>query len=217
VLLTNKKILITAGPTREPLDPVRYISNFSTGKMGIALAEECSRRGGVVTLVKGPTYLQPTGTGIKVVDVVTAAEMYEACTQYFDQSDVIIFAAAVADYTPKYPAASKIKKKEEEFLLELTKTKDIAYELGKAKKSGQVTVGFALETDNELENAKSKLAKKNLDAIVLNSLQDPGAGFQHDTNKVAIVDKSGNVLKFDLKAKTDVATDILDYIEKLIK
>ena len=209
------KVLITAGPTREPIDPVRYISNFSTGKMGIALAEEYARRGSEVTLIKGPTNLIPDNEKIRVIDVVTAAEMYEACVQYFPGNDVIIFAAAVADYTPKHPANTKIKKKEDDFMLELIKTKDIAYELGKLKKPGHIHVGFALETDNELENAKSKLQKKNLDMIVLNSLQDPGAGFQHNTNKVTIVDKGGNVVKFDLKSKTDVADDIIDYIQKL--
>jgi phosphopantothenoylcysteine decarboxylase/phosphopantothenate--cysteine ligase len=213
--LSSKKVLITAGPTREPIDPVRYISNFSTGKMGIALAEECARRGAEVILVKGPTQIKPDNEKIKVIDVVTAAEMYEACVQYFSESDVIIFAAAVADYTPKFPANTKIKKKEDDFMLELIKTKDIAYELGELKKPGHIHVGFALETDNEMENAKSKLVKKNLDMIVLNSLQDAGAGFQHNTNKVTIVDKSGNVVKFDLKSKTDVADDIINYIQKL--
>ena len=213
--LSSKKVLITAGPTREPIDPVRYISNFSTGKMGIALADECVRRGAEVVLVKGPTQAKPVNDTIKVVEVSTAAEMYDACAQYFAESDVIIFAAAVADYTPKHPASTKIKKKEDDFMLELVKTKDIAYELGKIKREGQVSVGFALETDNEMENAVSKLEKKNFDLIVLNSLQDAGAGFQHNTNKVTIVDKSGNVVKFDLKSKTEVAMDILNYIQKL--
>ncbi len=213
--LSSKKVLITAGPTREPIDPVRYISNFSTGKMGIALADECARRGAAVTMIKGPTQLKPESDAIKVIDVTTAAEMYDACAQYFAESDVIIFAAAVADYTPKHPANTKIKKKEDDFMLELVKTKDIAYELGKVKTAGQLSVGFALETDNEMANALSKLEKKNFDMIVLNSLQDAGAGFQHNTNKVTIVDKSGNVVKFDLKSKTEVATDILDHIQKL--
>jgi len=213
--LSSKKILITAGPTREPIDPVRYISNFSTGKMGIALAEECARRGASVTLVKGPTQVTPTSANIKVIDVSSAAEMYGACAQYFSESDVIIFAAAVADYTPKYPASGKIKKKDDDFMLELVKTKDIAYDLGKVKRPGQVSVGFALETDNEMANALSKLEKKNLDLIVLNSLQDAGAGFQHNTNKVTILDKSGNVVKFELKSKSEVAVDILDQIQKL--
>jgi phosphopantothenoylcysteine decarboxylase/phosphopantothenate--cysteine ligase len=213
--LTAKRVLITAGPTREPIDPVRYISNFSTGKMGIALAEECARRGAKVTLVKGPTSLKAQGDRIAEINVQSAAEMYTACSQYFAESDVIIFAAAVADYTPKTPAATKIKKNENEFTLELVKTKDIAYELGKEKTDDQLCIGFALETDNEMANAESKLKKKNLDMIVLNSLQDAGAGFQHDTNKVTIVDKSGNVVKFDLKSKTEVAADIVDYIERL--
>ena len=213
--LASKKILITAGPTREPIDPVRYISNFSTGKMGIALAEECVKRGAEVTLVKGPTQIHPIHSAIQVIEVITAAEMYGACSQYFAGSDVIIFAAAVADYTPKHPAATKIKKKEEELTLDLVKTKDIASEMGKEKKPDQICVGFALETDNEMDNALSKLNKKNLDMIVLNSLRDEGAGFQHDTNKITIVDKSGNVVKFDLKSKAEVAGDILDYIQKL--
>ena len=213
--LASKKILITAGPTREPIDPVRYISNFSTGKMGIALADECAARGAEVVLVKGPTQIHAQRSSVKEIDIHTAAEMYAACSQYFTESDVIIFAAAVADYTPKNPATTKIKKKEDEFTLELVKTKDIAYELGKTKKDNQVCVGFALETDNEMENALSKLAKKNLDMIVLNSLRDEGAGFQHDTNKITIVDKSGNVVKFDLKSKAEVAGDIIDYIQKL--
>jgi len=215
--LSSKKVLITAGPTREPIDPVRYISNFSTGKMGLALAEECAHRGADVIVVKGPTQVKPDHPNIKIIDVTTAAQMYDACAQYFPESDVIIFAAAVADYTPKNPASTKIKKKENDFMLELTKTKDIAYELGKHKTGGQVTVGFALETDHEMENALSKLEKKNLDLIVLNSLQDPGAGFQHDTNKVTIVDKSRNVINFDLKPKTEVAKDIIDHILKLHK
>jgi phosphopantothenoylcysteine decarboxylase/phosphopantothenate--cysteine ligase len=213
--MSVRKVLITAGPTREPIDPVRYISNFSTGKMGIALADEYARRGAEVILVKGPTQMKPDNRTVKIIDVTTASEMYEVCSQYFDESDVIIFAAAVADYTPKYPANTKIKKKEDDFMLELIKTKDIAYELGKRKKANQVNVGFALETDNEMENALSKLEKKNLDLIVLNSLQDPGAGFQHDTNKVTIVDKSRNVVKFDLKSKAEVAEDIINYIQKL--
>jgi phosphopantothenoylcysteine decarboxylase/phosphopantothenate--cysteine ligase len=212
--LAYKKVLITAGPTREPIDPVRYISNFSTGKMGIALADECADRGAEVILVKGPTQIHTAHDNIKVIEVMTAEEMYKACSQYFGESDVIIFAAAVADYTPKYPANKKIKKKEDDFMLELIKTKDIAYELGKIKKPGQVNIGFALETDNEMENALSKLERKNLDLVVLNSLQDAGAGFQHDTNKITIVDKSRNVVKFDLKSKSEVAKDIVNYIIK---
>jgi phosphopantothenoylcysteine decarboxylase/phosphopantothenate--cysteine ligase len=213
--LSGKKILITAGPTREPIDPVRYISNFSTGKMGIALADEMSKLGAEVTLVKGPTQVKAVSEKVKNIEVTTAQQMYEACLQYFGENDVIIFAAAVADYTPKHPATTKIKKKEDDYVLELVKTTDIACEMGKLKKPGQITVGFALETDNEMENAISKLHRKNLDMIVLNSLQDEGAGFQHDTNKITIVDKSGNVVKFELKSKTEVAGDIIEYIQKL--
>jgi phosphopantothenoylcysteine decarboxylase / phosphopantothenate---cysteine ligase len=214
--LHSKKILITAGPTREPIDPVRFISNYSSGKMGIALAEQAQQSGAEVTLILGPTELKPENGEIKVIPVRTASEMYEAVAQYFPLSDVIIFAAAVADYTPKNPATKKIKKNEDELALELIKTKDIASEMGKLKRHGQFTVGFALETDAEMENAFSKLRKKNLDFIVLNSLRDSGAGFQSDTNKVSILDKSGNVFKFDLKPKTEVAQDILNYIEQCI-
>ena len=213
--LSGKKILITAGPTQEPIDPVRYISNHSTGKMGIAIADECAARGASVTLIKGPTPIVPGHSSVHEVRVVTASQMYAAASQYFGQSDVIIFAAAVADYTPRYPSDTKIKKKDNDLILELEKTKDIAYELSRTKKHGQICVGFALETDSEMENATSKLTKKNLDMIVLNSLRDAGAGFGHDTNKVTIVDKSGNVLKFDLKSKVEVANDIISVIEKM--
>jgi phosphopantothenoylcysteine decarboxylase / phosphopantothenate---cysteine ligase len=214
--LSSKKILITAGPTREPIDPVRFISNYSSGKMGLALAESAANLDAEVTLVLGPTDLKISDNRIKVIEVQTAAEMFDAVAQYFPQSDVIIFAAAVADYTPKHPAGEKIKKNETEFVLELMKTKDIALEMGKIKNGSQCTVGFALETNAEMENATSKLNKKNLDFIVLNSLRDAGAGFQSDTNKITILDKSGNVIKFDLKPKTEVAADILNYIEKCL-
>ena len=209
------KILITAGPTQEPIDPVRYISNRSTGKMGIALAEAFAAEGHTVTLVKGPTELKSKAPGITEVPVVTAAEMFEACAQYFENSDVIVFAAAVADYTPKFPSDTKIKKKGDEMVLELVKTKDIAGVLGSRKKPGQTIVGFALETDNELEHAKEKLSKKNFDFIVLNSVRDEGAGFGFDTNKIAIVDKQGNVTTFELKSKTEVAKDIVQYVHRI--
>ncbi len=212
---TNKKILITAGPTQEPIDPVRYISNYSSGKMGIALAEEFAARGAEVMLVKGPTSLFSSHKNIAEVKVQTAAEMLAACTQYFAKSDVIVFAAAVADYTPKFPATTKIKKNEDEFSIELVKTKDIALELGGQKSDTQITVGFALETNNEMVNALGKLKKKNLDLIVLNSLQDKGAGFQHETNKITIIDKNENVTTFDLKHKNEVAKDIVDFIQNL--
>lgn len=208
------QVLITAGPTREHIDPVRYISNHSSGKMGIALADEFALRGWQVVLVKGPTLVLPQVHGIKVVDVESAAEMFEATSIYFQQSDVVIFAAAVADYTPKYPSSLKIKKKEQEMTLELVKTVDIAGTLGKSKRSGQTVIGFALETDHELENAEQKLAKKNFDAVVLNSMQDAGAGFQYDTNRITIIDNTGNVIEYPLKTKAEVAKDIADYVLK---
>lgn len=209
------KILITAGPTFESIDPVRFIGNRSSGKMGIAIAEEFAKHGNEVTLVKGATNLRSSNPLIKEIKVETAAQMFDACAQYFSQADVIVFAAAVADYTPKFTSETKIKKKENEFVIELVKTKDIAGELGKQKKENQIIVGFALETDNEEVNAQEKLKKKNFDFIVLNSLRDEGAGFQTDTNKITIIDKNGNVSKFDLKSKEDVAKDIVDYVNKI--
>lgn len=213
--IAKKQILITAGPTREAIDPVRYISNHSTGKMGIAIAEAFAALGAEVILVKGPTNEKTDSDRILTIDVNSAAEMYEACKQYFAQSDVVIFAAAVADYTPKYPASNKIKKVGDELMLELVKTKDIAYELGKLKSKGQILAGFALETDDELQNAKAKLEKKNFDLIILNSLRDKGAGFGHDTNKISILDIQGNITKFELKSKKEVAHDIVSYIQSL--
>lgn len=211
--LKGKKILLTAGPTREPIDPVRFISNYSSGKMGIALAEEAAQRGADVTIVKGPTIVQSTNPSIKVQHVQTASEMFEAVAQHFAGHDVVIYAAAVADYTPKYPASSKIKKQGDELTLELVKTKDIALEMGKRKQQ-QLCVGFALETDNEEEYAKGKLESKNLDIIVLNSLRDAGAGFQVDTNKITILDKQGKRTAFEVQSKTETAVDILNYIER---
>jgi phosphopantothenoylcysteine decarboxylase/phosphopantothenate--cysteine ligase len=210
------KVLITAGPTYEPIDPVRFIGNRSSGKMGIALAEAFAASGNEVILIKGPTLLNPTNVEIKQENVNTAAEMFEACLKYFQQSDVIVFAAAVADYTPKHVSITKIKKHDAEMNLELVKTKDIAFELGKLKAKKQITVGFALETDNEFENAQQKLSKKNFDFIVLNSMRDEGAGFQNDTNKVTILDKSGKIIYFDLKSKTAVAQDIVQHVLKNI-
>jgi phosphopantothenoylcysteine decarboxylase/phosphopantothenate--cysteine ligase len=210
------KILITAGPTQEAIDPVRYISNHSSGKMGVAIATEFAERGNDVTLIKGPISIKASHPRIKEVSVVSAADMYEACTQYFTGSDVIVFAAAVADYAPKEKSETKLKKAGDTFTLELVKTKDIAGELGKLKKYNQTIVGFALETDNEEPNAIEKLKKKNFDIVVLNSMQDEGAGFKFDTNKITIIDKAGNVAKFGLKTKKEVAIDIVDYVYKLI-
>lgn len=211
------KVLVTAGPTHEPIDPVRFIGNHSSGKMGIAIAEEFAKQGNEVTLIKGATNLNPTNPSIKQIKVQTAAEMFDACAQYFQAADVMVFAAAVADYTPKFPSATKIKKKEEEFSIELVKTKDIAAELGKQKRENQIIVGFALETNNEEAHAKEKLEKKNFDFIVLNSMRDEGAGFQTDTNKITIIDREGNVTKFELKEKTEVAKDIVGYVSKIVK
>ena len=214
--LNGRQILITAGPTQEAIDPVRYISNHSTGKMGYAIAEELAERGAWVTLVSGPTQLTPVHPGIQRVSVRSAAQMYAACCQYFSQSDVAILSAAVADYTPKAVATSKIKKKDAEFSLELVKTVDIAAELGGQKRAGQVLVGFALETDHEIENALLKLHRKNLDLIVLNSLQNDGAGFGHDTNQITLIDRQGRIQPFGLKDKRSVARDIIDRLITLL-
>ncbi|GAB3516655.1 bifunctional phosphopantothenoylcysteine decarboxylase/phosphopantothenate--cysteine ligase CoaBC [Emticicia fontis] len=213
--LQGKKVLITAGPTQEPIDPVRFISNHSSGKMGFAIAEAFRMAGAEVHVVSGPVSI-PTPIGIKVEKVFSAQQMYEAVARQFAESDIVILAAAVADYTPMHVADKKIKKKEDVFNIELTKTIDIAATLGKQKKEGQFIVGFALETDNELENAKGKLERKNFDLIVLNSLQDKGAGFRYDTNKIKILDRAGNQYDFDLKSKQEVAEDILNIIVEKI-
>jgi phosphopantothenoylcysteine decarboxylase/phosphopantothenate--cysteine ligase len=210
--LKNKKILITAGPTQEAIDPVRYISNHSTGKMGFSIAKAFSMAGADVTIVSGPTAQPTPDISVTVVPVRSAKEMYEATQKLFAEADVIILSAAVADYTPAHPAARKIKKKEAQFNIELTKTVDIAATLGLQKQVGQLMVGFALETDNELENAIGKLKSKNLDLIVLNSLNDKGAGFAHDTNKITVIEANGTVHSFELKSKTDVAQDILQLV-----
>jgi phosphopantothenoylcysteine decarboxylase/phosphopantothenate--cysteine ligase len=204
----GKKVLITAGPTQEAIDPVRFISNHSSGKMGFAIAEAFEMAGASVTLVSGPVSI-PFPKGVKIEKVQSAQQMFEATAQYFAESDIIVLSAAVADYTPLYVADKKIKKKEAVFNIEMTKTIDIAATLGKEKKTGQLIVGFALETDNEFENAKEKLVRKNFDFIVLNSLQDSGAGFRYDTNKIKIIDRTGKVYDFDLKTKKEVAQDIL--------
>ena len=209
--LSGKKILITAGPTYEQIDPVRFIGNHSSGKMGVAIAEEMKKRGGDVTLVLGPTNIQANG-GIKTIHVTSAAEMFAACEKIFPSIDIAIMSAAVADYTPAQVAKEKIKKTENDFAVPLTKTKDILKTLGGLKTKNQVLVGFALETNNEKENALQKLQSKNADMIVLNSLQDPGAGFGHDTNKITIFDKTGKAYPFDIKSKKEVARDIVNTI-----
>jgi phosphopantothenoylcysteine decarboxylase / phosphopantothenate---cysteine ligase len=211
-VLKGKKVLITAGPTQEPIDPVRFISNHSTGKMGYAIADKFAKAGAEVTLVSGQVALKSPDTSINLVKVRSAQEMYLATKEYFEKADIIILSAAVADYTPAVVAEKKIKKKEDTFNIELTKTTDIAKTLGQSKRSEQLMVGFALETDNEVENAIGKIKSKNLDMIVLNSLQDSGAGFGHDTNKICIIKKDGTIIDFDLKSKQDVAIDIVNEV-----
>jgi len=215
--LTNKTVLITAGPTYEAIDPIRFIGNHSSGKMGMALAEECAARGAQVALVLGPSNLNTHQPGIQIHRVTSAAEMLEMAESKYAKTDVAIFAAAVADYRPKTAATDKIKKNDSEMALSLEKTEDIAKTLGKKKRENQVNIGFALETNNELEYAKGKLQKKNFDFIVLNSLKDKGAGFKHDTNKVKIVGIGDEVLEYALKSKRDVAGDIIDNLVSLFK
>ncbi len=209
--LNGKKVLITAGPTYEQIDPVRFIGNYSSGKMGVAIAEEMQKRGADVTLVLGPSTIQVNG-GIKLVKVKSAEEMFNACEKTFASSDIAIMSAAVADYTPVNTAKEKIKKTENDLSVPLTKTKDILKTLGGLKTGNQFLVGFALETNNETSYALQKLQTKNADMIVLNSLQDAGAGFEHDTNKITIFDKSGNVYPFNIKSKKEVAIDIVNTI-----
>lgn len=213
--LEEKKVLITAGPTYEKLDPVRFIGNRSTGKMGIALAEEAMRRGGEVTLVLGPSKIDPP-SGVKLIRVESAEDMANAVFDNYKTRDIIIMAAAVADYTPKSVSDTKIKKKDDDLILELKRTTDIAATVGKEKRDDQILIGFALETDSEFENARKKLKKKNFDLIVLNSLNDKGAGFAHDTNKITILSaKNNKISNFKLKSKKKVAGDILDEVVKL--
>jgi phosphopantothenoylcysteine decarboxylase/phosphopantothenate--cysteine ligase len=206
--LLNKKILITAGPTFEAIDPVRFIGNHASGKMGYALAEQAAQMGAEVILVSGPTHLEVEYPWIKTVRVMSAQDMFDSCIAYFDEVDVVIAAAAVADYKPREVAKQKIKKKEDTFDISLEKTKDILGHLGQNKKH-QILIGFALETENEIENAKQKIIKKNLDYIVLNSLNDQGAGFGLPTNKITLIDKNLSIKTFDLKPKDQVAKDIL--------
>ena len=211
--LVGKKVLITAGPTYEPIDPVRFIANHSSGKMGFALAEQCRNEGAEVTLVAGPVHLQPPA-GVHHVPVNTAEEMYAACTNLFAKTNIAILAAAVADYTPENPSSQKIKKESGELTISLTKTKDILQSLGEQKQNDQTIVGFALETHNEKMYAKEKLQKKKADFIVLNSMQDEGATFGGDTNKVTIFDTAGNEYESDLLSKKEIAKFILDVICK---
>ena len=209
------KTLVTAGPTHEPLDPVRYIGNYSSGKMGYAIANEAASLGSEVILVSGPADDLAIHPGVTLVQTKTADEMHTACLRHFSNCDILVMAAAVADYKPKHKAVYKIKKEEEIISVELEKTIDILESLGK-KKTNQILVGFALETDNELSNAKEKIKKKNLDAIILNSLSDKGACFQHTTNKITFIPATGEHTVYPLKDKSEVAVDILAQIKTMI-
>jgi len=214
--LNGKKALVTAGPTFEAIDPVRFIGNHSSGKMGFAIAEKLNQLGAEVTLISGPSAMQLNSKQISRIDVVSADQMLEEVNRYFPKADITVMSAAVADYKPASAASEKIKKKEAEFSIQLIKTTDILAGLGAQKKSGQVLIGFALETENEREHAIQKLKNKNLDFIVLNSLKDEGAGFKGDQNKITIIDKNLTTETFDLKPKTEVAADICQKIINLV-
>lgn len=217
-ILEKKKIVITAGPTYEKIDPVRFIGNYSSGKMGFALAEACAAQGAEVTLIAGPVSLTTTHPNIHRVDVESAEEMYQAAMAAYPEADVGILCAAVADYRPEVQADEKIKRESKgDIMLHLVPNKDIAASLGAIKREGQLLVGFALETNNEATNAESKLKRKNLDFIVLNSLRDAGAGFRCDTNKISIIDNKGEVASYPLKSKQGVATDIVNKLATLLK
>ncbi len=215
--LLGKNALITAGPTYEAIDPVRFIGNRSTGKMGVAIAEELAERGAMVKLVLGPSNLKVEHPNIETIRVTHAQSMFEASKTHFPKSDIAVLAAAVADYRPTTIADKKIKKKGGNLMIELERTTDIAATLGKKKKKKQLLIGFALETNDELENAKGKLERKNFDFIVLNSLRDKGAGFAVDTNKITIVRKDNKIKEFELKSKRQVAVDIVNEIIDMIK
>lgn len=215
--LSGKHFLVTAGPTFEPIDPVRFIGNWSSGKMGYAIAEELAKRGAKVSLVSGPTNISSTHPNITKTDVVSAEEMYQKCIDIYPNTHGAVMCAAVADYRPDSYSDVKIKRKSNDLSINLTPNKDIAAELGKIKKQEQLLVGFALETNDEVQNSAKKLQSKNLDFIVLNSLRDKGAGFNHDTNKISIIFKDGKAEHFDLKSKADVAKDIVDQIVRSTK
>lgn len=210
--LSGKQVLITAGPTYEAIDPVRFIGNYSSGKMGFALAEVAAKKGAQVTLISGPSAQQVEHPFIKRIDVTSAEEMFKACHHCYKKMDISILSAAVADYKPSEVSLNKIKKATTSMQIALSPTQDILHSLGEKKKAGQLLVGFALETENEVENAKQKLIRKNLDFIILNSLNDQGAGFKHDTNKITILDKNNNFHSFELKSKQAVACDIINQI-----
>lgn len=212
--LQGKRVMITAGPTYEKIDPVRFIGNYSSGKMGYALAEACAERGAEVTLVSGPVNREVIHPNIKRINVESAAEMYQAAVKNYEDADAGILCAAVADFTPEVTAEQKIKREKDDLILRLKPTQDIAAALGKQKRPEQRLVGFALETNDEVSHAQDKLKRKNFDFIVLNSLNDKGAGFRCDTNKIAIIDRDG-ITAYPLKPKTEVATDIIDKLVTL--
>ncbi|MBS1559531.1 MAG: bifunctional phosphopantothenoylcysteine decarboxylase/phosphopantothenate--cysteine ligase CoaBC [Bacteroidetes bacterium] len=214
-LLKGKKALVTAGPTHEAIDPVRFIGNNSSGKMGFAIAEELARQGAEVNLVCGPTHLHTAEPNIKITNVISADEMHRAALLYFPQADMAVLSAAVADFKPAQKADQKIKKTDAGLTIELIKNPDIAADLGKIKKKGQYIVGFALETENELANAQKKLQAKNFDLIVLNSLNDPGAGFGHDTNQVSLISSTRPVKKLSLRSKKEIAIEIVKALTEL--
>ena len=213
--LSGKTIVVTAGGTREQIDAVRYIGNNSSGKMGYSIAEELAKRGANIILISGKTHLKTKHPNIKLINIVSAKEMYDQTTKYFPQSDIAILSAAVSDFTPENKAENKIKKTGNNLIITLTPTQDILARLGEIKKDNQILIGFALETDNEKENAIKKLKNKNLDFIILNSLKDKGAGFETPTNKITIIDKNLNTQEYKLKTKEDVAIDIVNKIIRL--
>ena len=215
--LLNKRVLVTAGPTHENIDPVRFIGNHSSGKMGFAIAEAFAAEGARVSLVAGPVALDSSVKGVELFRVRSAGEMFEKCRALMEQMDIAVFNAAVSDFTPVSVSESKVKRDKEEWTIRLKATRDIAAEMGKIKTDGQLLVGFALETDNELESARRKLEKKNLDLIVLNSMQDRGAGFGTDTNQVTMIDRKGNADKFELKPKKQVAVDLVKRVIKMLE
>ncbi len=212
----GKEVLVTAGPTYEKIDPVRFIGNNSSGKMGYAIAEEFAKQGANVKLISGPVNLSVKNNNIEVINIFSAQEMYDATIACFKTSSICVMSAAVADYTPEKANQTKLKKQDSDLTIKLKSTKDILKELGKLKTKKQILVGFALETNNEESNAKQKLTNKNLDFVVLNSLKDKGAGFEHDTNKITIIDKNNKIEHFELKEKTKVAVDIINKVSQLL-
>jgi len=215
--LLNKRVLVTAGPTHENIDPVRFIGNRSSGKMGFAIAEAFAAEGAKVHLVTGPVSLEVRSSGIEVSRVTSAADMFARCEEVIDQVDIAVFNAAVSDFTPIRASEVKVKRGSGEWILQLKPTRDIAAEMGRRKRAGQIMVGFALETEHELEHARQKLEKKNMDLVVLNSMRDSGAGFETDTNRVTMVDRLGNVDRYELKPKAQVASDLVQWVIKMVE